>query len=167
MKTKWVAVLSISLATMILLLVGQKSVTGHDRDDHAKLVGTWNATLKFPDCSVCPCPGNTPNIPIPALQTYFGDESILEVGGGSLFRGPGLGSWERVGLHEFAGHFKFFIFKPDGTRSGSEEVTSQINVTGRDTFESSATFDLFDAVGNKKATGCAINETGTRLAEPE
>jgi hypothetical protein len=167
MRTRWVLLCGIALAAVFTLLAGQRSVAWHE-DEHSKLAGTWNVTLRFPDCTVCPCPGNTPNIPIPALQSYFGDESIVEAGGGSLFRGPGLGSWERVGHREFAAHFKFFTFKPDGTRSGSEEVTSHINLTGHDTFDATASFDLFDPTGTMKtATGCAINETATRLAGPE
>ncbi len=50
-----------------------------------------------------------------ALQTYLKGESVLEVPGGSLFRGAGLGTWERLDDHDFAAHFKFFLFKADGS----------------------------------------------------
>jgi hypothetical protein len=50
-------------------------------------------------------------------------------------------------------------------RTGSEEVTSHIDLTGPNTFEATATFDLFNAAGSKTNDGqvCHINETGTRF----
>jgi hypothetical protein len=147
----------------LALLAGQRPLAGQDSGQPRNLAGTWDVTLHFPECTPqCTCPGGVPNIPIPALQTYAANESILEVGGGSLFRGPGLGTWEHVGGHEFEVHFKFFLFKPDGTRRGSEAVTSQIELTGANAFEATATFDLLDPMGNIVAKGCPINETATR-----
>lgn len=163
------AVAVLALAGAFTLLVGQKAVSGQNASDEtedAKLAGTWNVTLKFPDCTLtCPCPGGIPNIPIPALHTYLKGESLLEVPGGSLFRGPGVGTWEQLDDHDFAAHFKFFLFKFDGTGGprGSEVVTSQIDLTGPDTFDAAATFDLFDTAGNMTAQGCPINETATRF----
>ena len=158
-----------TLAVMRTLLVGQGLVFGHDDGDRtapSKLEGTWNVTLQFPVCSTeCPCPGGVPNIPIPALHTYLKHESFLEVSGGSLFRGPGLGSWERLGHHQFEARFKFFLFNPDFSRRGYEEVANHIHLTGPDAFEATASFDLFDAAGNKTSPeeGCPINETATRF----
>ncbi len=148
------------------LLAGQRLVAeqddrGEGEREHKRLAGTWNVTLQFHDCPTeCSCPG----IPLPALHMYLRDRSILEVGGGnSLVRGPGLGSWEHVGHHQFVAHFKFFIFNSDGSRKGSEEVTSHIDLTDPNAFEANATFDLFDAMGNKTAEGCPINEIATRF----
>ena len=147
---------------MFTLSSGQTAAAG--QDGKGRLVGTWNVTLKFPTCSAaCPCPGGVPNIPIPALQTFQQHGSILEVGGGSLLRGPGLGSWERAEDDRFAARFKFFLFNADGSRKGSEEITDEIELTGSDAFEANATFDLFDATGNVIGQGCAINESATRF----
>ncbi len=165
LQKRWFTLLSgIALAAMLMLVVGQRPVIGQDERDEGgrgKLAGTWNVTLQFHDCSpACSCPG----IPLPALQMYERDRSILEVGGAnSLVRGPGLGSWEHVGHHQFAARFKFFIFNLDGSRKGSEEITSNIELTDPDAFEANATFDLFDPMGNKIAEGCPIKETGTRF----
>jgi hypothetical protein len=153
----------------LALLLRPTSVLGHeDREERERgqLTGTWDVTLRFPECTpTCHCPGGVPNIPIPALQTYFKGESMLEIPGGSFFRGPGVGSWERIHHHEFVARFKFFIFASDGTggRTGSEEVTSHIDLTGPDSFEAAATFDFFDAAGIMTAQGCRINETATRF----
>lgn len=168
---RFYAVAVLALAGALVLLVGQKpmSVQGASDDADGKLHGTWNVTLKFPVCSAsCPCPGGMPNIPIPALQTYQKGETMLEAGGGSLFRGPGTGSWERTDEDQFVAHFKFFVFKSDGSGgpAANEVVTSHITLTGPDSFDAAATFDLFTPSGMVVGQGCAINETATRFAEP-
>lgn len=157
-------------AGALMLLIGHGPAVGKDDEGvHRRLAGTWNVTLKFPVCSAaCPCPGGVPNIPIPVLQTYLRDESLVEVGGSILFRGPSLGSWEHLGHHQFVARSKFFVFKSDGSGgpAANEVVTSHINVTGPDTFNAAATFDLFTPSGMVIAQGCAINETATRFAGP-
>jgi hypothetical protein len=96
------------------------------------------------------------------LHQYQQHGALLEIGG-SVFRGPGVGSWERFGQHQFVARFKFFLFNPDFSRRGSEKVTSHLRLTGPDTFEATATFDLFDAAGALTAQGCLINGTATRF----
>jgi hypothetical protein len=128
--------------------------------------GLADVTLRFPEstCTApCSCPGNTPNLPIPALHQYQRHGALLEVSGGSPLRGPGVGAWEHFDRHEFVARFKFFLFNPDGSRRGSEEVTSHIRLTGPDEFTATASFDLFDTKGNIIAQGCVINETATRF----
>jgi hypothetical protein len=147
----------LALAVLLSLLVSSAAA------ESSKLVGTWNVTLRFPVCdAICTCPGGVPNIPIPALHQYQQHGGLLEVGS-SVFRGPGVGSWERDGNHQFVARFKFFLFNPDFSRRGSEEVTNDIRLTGPDEFTATATFDLFDAAGNMTAQGCLINETATRF----
>lgn len=167
MKTRWLLVSSVGLAAILILLAGQRPVVGQGADAAAeakRLVGTWNVTLQFPQCSsACACPGGVPNIPIPALQTYLQDGSILEVSGGSPLRGPALGSWQHLGQQQFGARFKFFLFNPDGSRRGSEVITDHIDLTGPDAFQAIATFDLFDAVDNVIEQGCPINETARRF----
>ena len=159
----------------LVLLVGGRPIAGQDEQDQGPgLAGTWNVTLKFPECSAtCPCPGGMPNIRIPALHRYAGEGTITELPGFTLFRGPGLGSWRPLedNQNQFLAHFKFFLFNgpsqsgapPLGSRRGSEVVTSHINLTGPDTFDANATYDLFDAAGNVIGQGCPITESGTRL----
>jgi hypothetical protein len=94
------------------------------------------------------------------LHQYQPHGALLEIGT-SVFRGPGVGSWERDGHHQFVARFKFFLFNPDFSRRGREEVTSHIRLTGPDTFEATATFDLFDTAGELTAPRCPINATAT------
>lgn len=170
-KTRGILFSGLSLAAIFLLLVGHRPVAGQDQQDQGEeqgLAGSWNVTLRFPQCtSTCPCPGGVPNIPIPAFHRYLREGTILEVPGGSLFRGPGVGSWQPLDDNQFVAHFKFFLFRSDtGGPRGSEVVTSQINLTGPNTFDANATFDLFDAAGNIIGQGCPINETATRFGKP-
>ena len=164
---RFYAVAVLAVAGALTLLVWQRPVAGQDdggQGEHRRLVGTWNVTLRFPVCTTtCGCPGGVPNIPIPVLQRYERDGTMLQITGGSLFAGPGVGSWEGRGHHEFAARFKFFLFNATGIRTGNEEITSRIDLTGPNAFEASATFDLFDAAGNIIAQGCPINETATRF----
>lgn len=152
-------------------LIGTSARTT-EKDDHGrsaegakdkKLPGTWNVTLRFPCSAGCPCPGGVLNIPIPTLNSYLEDGTLLVALGGSLFSGPGHGSWERIGHNQFKARFKFFLFNSSGMRVGSEEVTKDILLTGPDAFEATSTFDLFDAAGNMTSQGCIINETATRF----
>jgi len=119
-----------TLAVMLTMLVGQGLVFGHDdgdRKEPRKLEGTWNVTLLFPDCtSQCPCPGGVPNIPIPGLHMYLKHGSFLATSGGSLLSGPQLGSWEGIGHHQFEARYKFFLFNPDGSPRGNEEVRTTL-----------------------------------------
>ena len=162
----------LALAGALVLMVGQKPVPvqGASDDTEARgLHGTWDVTLKFPVCSTtCPCPGGVPNIPIRALHEYQKGGTLAEVPGGTLFRGPGVGSWERVDEDPFAARLKFFVFKSDGSGlpAANEVVTSHITLTGPESFTAAATFDLFSPSGIVIAQGCAINETGTRFPEP-
>jgi hypothetical protein len=172
MSLKSISLTLIITALMTMPLIGTSAQTttkndqggsgegAHDR----KLEGTWNVTLRFPVCSAsCPCPGGVPNIPIPTLNTYLRDGTMLAALGGSLFSGPGQGSWEHIDAHQFNARFKFFLFTPTGTLRGSEEVKKDILLTGPDTFEATSTFDVFDAAGNITAQACIINETATRF----
>jgi hypothetical protein len=151
----------LTLAVLLTLLVGSVGA------DDSKLKGTWNVDLQFGRCdATCPCPPNvTTDTSIPGLHMYLKDGSLLEVGGGSPLRGPGLGSWESVGKHQFVARFKFFLFNSNGSPRGSEEVTNHIHLTVPDAFEATGTFDLFDATGNRTSPeeGCPINATATRF----
>ncbi len=160
--TAMVTTLLIGTSAQTTLMNGQGE-SGAGAQDR-KLQGTWNVTLRFPVCSAsCPCPGGVPNIPIPTLNTYLKDHTMLVALGGSLFAGPGQGSWDHTDPIQFNARFKFFLFTPTGTLRGSEEVSKNILLTGPDTFEATSTFDVFDTAGNITAQGCTINETATRF----
>lgn len=152
---------SLALALLCTMLVGSVRA-----QDSSTLVGTWDVILRFPESScnnACNCPGNTPDIPLPTLNTFLKHGGMLW-SGSALVVGPGHGTWEYFGDNHFMARFKFFIFDlSTGFRTGYEELTKDIRVTGPDTFEATTTFDFFDAAGTMVATGCIINETATRF----
>jgi len=162
MQAQWFRRLP-SLALVALLTLPVGSVGAGD----STLTGTWNVALQFGKCdATCPCPPNvTPDTLIPVLHMYLRDRSMLEVGGVSPLRGPGLGSWQSVGQHQFVARFKFFLFNANSSPRGSEEVMNHIHPTGPDAFEATGTFDLFDTTGNSTSPeeGCPINATATRF----
>ena len=164
--TRFTHLSGLALAVLFTLLVGSVGADNSLITRH-KLEGTWDVTLRF-SCEhpQCPCPGGTPNIPIPGLHLYLEHGRYVDASGGNLFRSSALGSWERRGDHQFEVRYKFFLFNADGSRSGSEEVTNHIHLTGPDTFEAEAIFHLFDANGNETSPeeeGCRLNGTGTRF----
>jgi hypothetical protein len=151
----------LSLAILFTMLVGSVGA-----QETPPLVGTWDVILRFPASScnnACNCPGNTPDIPIATLQTFLGQGGMLW-SGSALAVGTGHGTWEDLGDNNYTARFKFLIFDlATGFRTGSEVVTKDIVVTGPDTFEATSTYDFFDGEGTLLASGCIINETGTRF----
>src|SRR5258705_5517195 len=80
-----------AMITTLLIGTSAQSIQTNDQGGSGegaqdrKLQGTWNVTLRFPVCSAsCPCPGGVPNIPIPTLNTYLKDGTMLVTLGGSF-----------------------------------------------------------------------------------
>jgi len=167
MRTTVKRILTLTLAAPLMLTpIARVRVFGQhdDGSQDLKLQGVWDVTLRFPVCNAtCTCPGGVPNIPIPSLNTFQKDNTLQVALGGSLFAGPGQGSWERLGYNHFKARFKFFVFNASGIRVASEEVTKSINFTSPDAFQSSSTYDFFNAAGTLTAQSCPINETATRF----
>ena len=151
---------SMALAVLLAMLVSSAGA------DDRKLEGTWDVILQFPEdtCMKCGCPGGTPNIPLPTLNTFLKHGGMLWSGSSALAVGPGQGEWQDLGNSQYMARFKFFTFNPaSGERTGSEELTKAIRLTGPDTFEATTTFDLFDAAGQLIVNECVIHETATRF----
>jgi hypothetical protein len=156
----------LALAPLLTLLIGCAG----------SIVGTWDHTVQFPAASCtapCVCPGGTPNVPIQELRQYQRHGALLAIGSVAV-RGLGVGSWTRVGPDQFEFRFKFFRFAfriptladpASLVRVGSGEVTGKIDLTGPNTYTSTATFDLFDVNAVPIVTGCPVNATATRFAD--
>ena len=114
-----------------------------------------------------------PHVPVRATRrtsrfrlctTFLKPRGALLWSGGSVFRGPGAGSWERLGQHHFVARFKFFLFNLPTSAAGQRGGDQVI-------FASQAPIHLklprpsifFDAAGALTAQGCLINETATRF----
>jgi hypothetical protein len=145
---------------------GPEALAAQSSQNGRKLVGTWDVVFRFPVCDqVCTCPGGVPNIPVPATQTYHGDSTMIEVGGGLLFRSAALGRWQHLSGHRFASTFRAFLFFPDGTRRGIQLARSEIYLYDNDTFEAAAASQQFLADGTPipGAEACPIHVSGTRM----
>jgi hypothetical protein len=147
----------LALAILCTMLVGSA------RAGDSKLAGTWEVAVTFPqetcDRLECKCTAGT----FQTLNTFLKDGAMVW-SGGNLRAGTGQGAWKSLGHHSFMARFKFSMFDfSTGGRTGSEEVTKGITLTGPDTFEAPTTYDLFDAAGGITAQGCSINETATRF----
>ena len=167
---RFTQLLGITLAVMLTLLVDQGLVFGDndgDRAEPSKLEGTWNVTMQLGRCDAsCPCPpGVTTDTRVPALHMYLKHGAFVEAAGGSLLRGPGLGSWERLDHHQFEARFTFFLFNPDFSRRSRNEVMSHIHLTDPNAFEATLTLDSFDVTGNRTSPeeGCPITQSATRF----
>jgi hypothetical protein len=149
-----------AFAVLLALLVG--SVGAND----SKLEGTWDVILRFPEetCNRAECNCIPPDIPVQTVNTFLKHGGMLWTTS-NLRVGPGQGRWERLEHNRFEAHFKFTIFALDtGFSTGSEDVTQTIHLTGRDAYEGTMIYDLFDAQGNIVAEGCSVNiESATRI----
>src|SRR5438093_12347067 len=117
LKAMLVATLAVILMQMAFRPVALLGKHDGEGAQDLKLQGPWNVTLRFPVCNaLCTCPGGVPNIPIPSLNTYLKDSTLLVAHGGSLFAVLGLGSWVWIGNNNFTSRFKFFLFSPDAIR---------------------------------------------------
>jgi len=169
MKTKILLTAGLSLALLLCMSWIYTGATAQPPSFAQRLVGTWEVTLRLPACTFsCPCPPAVgPDTFTPALQTYSGDGTMEEVYGGSLLlvRSDALGSWEHVGGQQYSARYKFFVLNPtSGERIFTEVVTSNIELQGRDAFEATATFNLFEADGVTPVhLGCPIEVTGRRF----
>ena len=85
LKAMFVATLALILMQMAFRPVALFGKHDGNGAQDLKLQGVWNVTLRFPVCNAfCTCPGGVPNIPIPSLNTYLKDRSLLVALGGSL-----------------------------------------------------------------------------------
>jgi hypothetical protein len=79
-------------------------------------------------------------VPIPILNSYLEDGTLLVALGGSLFSGPGYGSWERTGHNQFKARFKFFLFTSSGALRGDEGYSPFNDLDERDAVTSASTW---------------------------
>lgn len=78
---------------------------------------------------------------------------------------PSLGRWQPLGGGHYSATFRFFRFLPDGTNTGLQKVTRDIQLDpGGSTFTGTVSFETSDTAGNVIATGCGT-ETSVRVVD--
>jgi hypothetical protein len=104
-------------------------------------------------------------------QALFSGRAILLYGEGGSVTGitdnfmhsSQLGTWRHVRGQSYTSVGRFFIFNANGSFSGSEEITADIELsTNANEYTDTATTQVFNASDQVISTGCAT-ATATRL----
>jgi hypothetical protein len=121
------------------------------------ITGTWDVRVTILNCQT----GDAIRT-FRAMSQFHGVHTLLETSAGVLptVRGPGLGTWKRLGRRRFSA---FFRFNPDASFAGTQQVTRKIKLSkdGKE-FTATGVFEIFDAEDNLLQSGCTT-ETATRL----
>lgn len=123
-----------------------------------RLVGTWRTEVTFVRCT----DGTPVALPFPALNSFAAEQTSSEFGvaSGNL-RGPGYGTWKRIGFNQFSAPVTFFRFDAGGALLRDIATTQRtITMTGRDRYLSENVTEFRNIDGALLFTGCAT-EVGT------
>lgn len=124
--------------------------------------GVWQVTRMGVNCD----DPNQTRPPFPALMTFYRDGTLTAYanppGTGPLDT-PEAGLWQRErGSQNYSFHDISYVYDENGAFAGSGVVTANVHLTSANSFEYSATIQLFDADGNLVFSGCG-RATGTRF----
>lgn len=146
-----------AMALAILVLTAASKMSAQSADSNANsIVGTWNTTVTFVDCTTGAVIRS-----FPTMNTFNQGGTMLETPRSLAQRSPGHGTWARTQGHEYTSTFKFFRSNADGTDNGYQIVyRSQVLEDG--TLNTTAVFQNYNAAGLPTTSGCAL-ETATRL----
>jgi hypothetical protein len=131
------------------------------RPTFLRLTGVWNVSVTLRDC----VSGDPVKPAFPAMNQFGIDGSESEVGSGTPPSGryPSFGTWRYIGNHQFDSKFSFFLFNPDGSYAGTQDVTRTITLSNdANQFSSQAEVSIYDPQHNLLKTGCAT-ETAARF----
>jgi hypothetical protein len=129
------------------------------------LVGVWQVVRQAVDCDD---PNQQLGPSFPALMTFHSDGTVhgdLVGPGGTAAEGTAEhGVWQREpGRQNYSLREVSYGWDPDtGAFEGSAVFTETLHLTSANSFEGSATIQIFDADGNLVVTVCA-RRTGTRF----
>jgi hypothetical protein len=125
------------------------------------LVGAWDLTIYFKDCTTGEILRQRPGL----ISFMFGGV-MQEFGTGQQIpqnRTDAQGSWSHTSANTYSSVAKSFRFNADGSLAGTVKLYRTIAFNrDSDTFEASVASEIYDAVGNLIARGCA-DELATRL----
>jgi hypothetical protein len=152
-----VALLALAVPAATSAKQGRSKNHGGSPENHgrsAEILGTWSAQV-------------TVNVPpgqptFPALLTFSAGGGVVETE--SDAPGTGLGSWEKIGHHQYQFAFETFIFDNAGKPGGDVIVRMQATVNG-DTASGAFKFHVFDPTGKMVQSG-AGTATATRFQIP-
>jgi len=164
LKTQ-IVVIALALGVSTSLVSSQDRQPRQLRTVTPTIVGVWQVTRQAVNC-------NDPNQQLgpsfPALVTFHSDGTVHgdSVGpGGTAAEGTAEhGVWQREpGSQNYSFREVSYGWDPDtGAFERSAVFTETLHLTSANSFEGSATIQIFDADGNLVFTACATR-TGTRF----
>jgi len=102
----------------------------------------------------------------PAIQTFNHGGTYTGYGvppGGDPGQGTEYGVWQReAGSQNYSNRSVSYSYTAEGDFDGRTEITETLHLTSANSFEGSATIQIFDADGNLVFTACA-RRTATRF----
>ena len=118
--------------------------------------GTWNVLVTIRNCET-----GAPVASFRAMDIFIQGGSVIDTNAApTSTRGPGFGSWEFLGDHDFRSTVRFYIYNPDGSFAGVRRLAQNYSMgADNNSWESTVAITVFDAAGNMIATAC-----GTAIA---
>jgi hypothetical protein len=155
------------IAVLVLALLATTSpVWSQDRQalpspTAQTLQGTWRVTRYAVDCIT-----GQDLLSFPAIMTFNQGGTYTGYGvlpGGDPGQGTEYGVWQREpGSHNYSVRAVSYAYTAEGDFDGRAEITDTLHLTSANSFEGSATIQIFDADGNLVFTACA-RRTGERF----
>ena len=127
-------------------------------------VGVWKMQVTFVTCDT----GAAIRAPFPALNTFYADHNISEVGAGlaPAFRSVSHGRWVWTGRNTLAIKSEIQLFDSNFIYYAHQDFDRRFEMSGDgNTMTGKATYVRYGADGSEIFRGCATEE-GTRQAEP-
>ncbi|MBA3961625.1 MAG: hypothetical protein H0X40_06960 [Chthoniobacterales bacterium] len=126
-----------------------------------RIEGVWDSQVTIVDCQ-----SGTVLAGFRGLGMFIRGGSLTQTNNmPPALSSPSFGRWARTEAGYYTATFEFFRFLPDGTFSGVQKVTRDIQLeAGGDSFTSDVSFETYDTTGNLIATGCGT-ETATRVID--
>ena len=125
------------------------------------LQGTWRVTRTAVNCIT-----GQDIVSFPAIMTFNQGGTHTSYGvppGGDPGQGTEYGVWQREpGSQNYSVRTVTYAYTAEGDFDGRAEFTDTLHLTSANSFEGSATIQIFDADGNLVVTVCA-RRTGTRF----
>jgi hypothetical protein len=118
--------------------------------------GTWDVVVTIRNCET-----GAPVATFKAMDMFIQGGSVVDTNAAPpSTRGPGFGSWEFVGDHEFRSTVRFYMYNPDGSFAGVRRLAQTYSVSvDNNSWESTVGITVFNPAGTMIATAC-----GTAIA---
>jgi hypothetical protein len=115
------------------------------------LEGTWNVVVTIRNCQT-----GASITSFKAMDLFIQGGSVVDTNAAPpSTRGPGFGSWEYLGDHNFRTALRFFLYNADGSFAGTRRIAQEISIAeDNETWESTVGITVFDPAGTLIATAC-------------